>query len=380
MPSPIIAALDPEHRDDAPLVAGAALARLTGAPLIALSSYLHDPITNAVSAGRVDEDLRADALRELERRAGDSGADLMVRGGPSPARVLHDTAVDLDACLVVVGSTRRGPVGRVTPGSTAERLLHGAPCPVAVTPAKLAAGWTPRHVGVGFVDVEDAHGAVRAAAAIARAGHADLIACTAVEPITRSQSAVIEPYRADGLVDIGDRERAPRARAGARPSAVRRGGDQRGRGRLARRCAHRALGPGRSPRLRLASLRTCPPCAARQRDPRRDPRRELSRDPRPARHAQRARPGARRRRRRRRADDRRRDTLGGPRIDDARPGDWIAVDAIGGGPSRRGQILAVLGGAGHRHFRVRWDEEHESLHFPAQGTRLIPEEQLEHPA
>ena len=56
----------------------------------------------------------------------------------------------------MVGSTRRGPVGRVTPGSTAERLLHGAPCPVAVTPAKLAAGWTPRHVGVGFVDVEDA--------------------------------------------------------------------------------------------------------------------------------------------------------------------------------------------------------------------------------
>ena len=108
MPSPIIAALDPEHSDDAPLVAGAALARLTGAPLIALSSYLHDPITNAVSAGRVDEDLRADALLELERRAGDSGADLMVRGGPSAARVLHDAAVDLDACLVVVGSTRRG--------------------------------------------------------------------------------------------------------------------------------------------------------------------------------------------------------------------------------------------------------------------------------
>jgi len=71
---------------------------------------------------------------------------------------------------------------------------------------------------------------------------------------------------------------------------------------------------------------------------------------------------------------------GGPRIDDARPGDWIAVDAIGGGPCRRGQILAVLGAAGHRHFRVRWDEQHESLHFPAQGTRLIPEEQSEHPA
>ena len=62
----------------------------------------------------------------------------------------------------------------------------------------------------------------------------------------------------------------------------------------------------------------------------------------------------------------------GPWLDEAQPGDWIAVDAIGGGPCRRGEILAVLGPAGHRHFRVRWDEVHESLHFPAQGTRLIP--------
>ena len=297
----------------------------------------------------------------------------MVRGGPSPARVLHDAAVELNACLVVVGSTRRGRVGRVMPGSTAERLLHGAPCPVAVTPAELAAGWTPRHVGVGFVDVEDAHGAVRAAAAIARAAHGDLLASTAVEPITRSQSAVIEPYRADGLIDsaIGSARRALDQVLALLPSDA--GGDQRGRGRLARRRAHRALGQGRPPRLRLARLRARPPRAARQRHARRAPRRELPGGGGPARHAQRARPRAG-------ADGVGDEPMtagatppGGPRIDDARPGDWIAVDAIGGGPCRRGQILAVLGAAGHRHFRVRWDEEHESLHFPAQGTRLIPE-------
>ena len=36
------------------------------------------------------------------------------------------------------------------------------------------------------------------------------VASTAVEPITRSQSAVIEPYRADGLIDtaIGSARRA----------------------------------------------------------------------------------------------------------------------------------------------------------------------------
>lgn len=56
---------------------------------------------------------------------------------------------------------------------------------------------------------------------------------------------------------------------------------------------------------------------------------------------------------------------------DARAGDWIEVDAIGGGPGRRGQILELLGGPGHRHFKVRWDEQHVSLHFPAEGTRVL---------
>ena len=57
----------------------------------------------------------------------------------------------------------------------------------------------------------------------------------------------------------------------------------------------------------------------------------------------------------------------------ARNGDWIEVNAIGGGPNRRGQIVEVLGSSGHEHYRVRWDEQHESLHFPAEGTRVLRE-------
>jgi hypothetical protein len=58
-------------------------------------------------------------------------------------------------------------------------------------------------------------------------------------------------------------------------------------------------------------------------------------------------------------------------IEKAKTGDWIEVDVVGGGPSRRGQILEILGPRGHPHYRVRWDEQHESLHFPADGTRLL---------
>lgn len=54
----------------------------------------------------------------------------------------------------------------------------------------------------------------------------------------------------------------------------------------------------------------------------------------------------------------------------ARPGDWLQVHLIDGGQPRRGQILEVLGGAGHERYRVRWDEQHESIHFPAEGTSI----------
>ena len=56
----------------------------------------------------------------------------------------------------------------------------------------------------------------------------------------------------------------------------------------------------------------------------------------------------------------------------ARPGDWLEVRAIHGEPPRRGQIVAVLGAPGHEHYRVRWDEEHESIFYPADGVAVIP--------
>ena len=201
MPKPIIVALDPEHEDDAPLVAGRALATVTGAPLMVLGAYLHDTISNAVSAGRIDADLRAETLRPLESRVGDTAADIIVKGGPSPARTLHDAAVEYDAALVVVGSSRRGAVGRVAPGTTAERLLHGTPCPVLVTPRGLAESWEPKRIGVGFIALDDGYGALRVAAGLARETEGRLEARTAVQPLDRSRSASIAPYGAGGTAE-----------------------------------------------------------------------------------------------------------------------------------------------------------------------------------
>ena len=58
---------------------------------------------------------------------------------------------------------------------------------------------------------------------------------------------------------------------------------------------------------------------------------------------------------------------------DARVGDWLEARGIHGEPARRGQIVEILGGPGHEHYQVRWDESHESIVFPADGVRIIPE-------
>jgi hypothetical protein len=53
----------------------------------------------------------------------------------------------------------------------------------------------------------------------------------------------------------------------------------------------------------------------------------------------------------------------------ARVGDWLEVNGAGvGSPRRRRQILEVLG---HPHFRVRWDEEHVTLYYPAHGATAV---------
>ena len=56
----------------------------------------------------------------------------------------------------------------------------------------------------------------------------------------------------------------------------------------------------------------------------------------------------------------------------ARVGDWVQARGIHGELAREGEILEILGQAGHEHFRVRWDESHESILYPADGVTIVP--------
>ena len=55
----------------------------------------------------------------------------------------------------------------------------------------------------------------------------------------------------------------------------------------------------------------------------------------------------------------------------ARPGDWVVVHSHSlGEPERHGLILEVLGATGHERYRVRWDEEHESIFYPGSDATI----------
>jgi hypothetical protein len=55
-----------------------------------------------------------------------------------------------------------------------------------------------------------------------------------------------------------------------------------------------------------------------------------------------------------------------------RPGDVIEIHPRSTAhAARSGVITAVLGDPGHEHFRVRWDEEHETLFWPGSDATVI---------
>ena len=55
----------------------------------------------------------------------------------------------------------------------------------------------------------------------------------------------------------------------------------------------------------------------------------------------------------------------------AKTGDRIVVDSAHvGQPRRQGEVVEVVAGDGGEHYRVRWDDGHESIYFPSSDCRV----------
>ncbi len=99
----------------------------------------------------------------------------------SIGRGLHELAERQNADLLVVGSCRRGLIGRVFVGDDTRAELNGAPCAVAIAPAGQADQPTlQREIGVGYDGSPESEHALAVARELARERGAKLSAFEAV--------------------------------------------------------------------------------------------------------------------------------------------------------------------------------------------------------
>jgi len=239
MPRIIIGVDDRERSEDA-VAFGAMIARPFDADITLVHAYPADFLGHP-EARAYDDFLREDAKATLQQRADPlrdlAGVEMRAMPDHSPARALQKIAEEQHAGLLVVGSSHSGRLGRVLPGSTGERLLHGSPCPVAVVPAGYgtARQSPPQVIACGWDGSPEAETALGAAEEFARATSASLRVVRASEPVfysyppktrRRLRRAAHGPPDAGGAVATRA-GRAPRVRRGGRGGAPRGAGDGR---------------------------------------------------------------------------------------------------------------------------------------------------------
>ena len=184
----ILIGVDGSERSEDAVAFGRALALAADAPVTLAMAHRSEP--RRPGAEEHEEFLRNDAERTLVRLVAmlDDVRDVELRPlvvNTSPAHALHATAEEEHAGIIVVGSSHTGRLGRVLPGSTAERLLHGAPCPVAVVPLGYRTHATPAHpvIGCAYRPTTDGAAALGAAEELALALSASLRVMQVIEPL-----------------------------------------------------------------------------------------------------------------------------------------------------------------------------------------------------
>ncbi len=121
---------------------------------------------------------------EIERIAHENNAEAEAFPSSSPARGLHELAEEIEADLVVVGSSRHSKLGQLLAGNVGLALLQGSSAAVAIAPhgyAQQAPKGLPTIV-VAFDGSHEADLALQAAVDLAEATEATLKLVAVAEP------------------------------------------------------------------------------------------------------------------------------------------------------------------------------------------------------
>jgi nucleotide-binding universal stress UspA family protein len=169
---PIVVALALREDDRAVVELARALAALTGAWVALVHAFPFQALIALPEPPHWVKARHDEAVSRLEGLAAEWGdgtpASVRVQANPAPVRALHEAAEELGASFLVAGATHRGKVGRAVPGGVGERLLHAAPCPVALAPRgyeRPPAGL--RRIGVAVKRAETDAGGLALAAELA---------------------------------------------------------------------------------------------------------------------------------------------------------------------------------------------------------------------
>lgn len=186
-PHRIVIAVDTSERSLDALALGRLLADSTAAPVVLMSVFPYDPLADPADDmyTRARDEARS-ILVELGEEAGLVAPDAQVIAGNFAARELQRLSEQQATGVIVLGSTHRGPVGRLLPGGVGERLLTGAACPIAIAPRGYADDSPARltRIGVAFDGSDESHHALSTAYQLGRSSGAKLHVISVLERLT----------------------------------------------------------------------------------------------------------------------------------------------------------------------------------------------------
>jgi nucleotide-binding universal stress UspA family protein len=207
----IIAGFDGDEGGQDAVVLGSLIAERTGAELVVAGIMPNDAARRLLDAAVGDRDMETDVTDRVNRAAAEVSATGRVMASGSPAHGLHDLALEIEADLVVVGSSpSKAKPGHTRAGRTALQLLSGSPAAVAIAPA----GYRYNHpalrvVGVAIDGSVQAREALGVAIDLAKGGTLRLMTVTAA-------TNPVGPYWGYGSWGYGLKELAEIASSNAR--------------------------------------------------------------------------------------------------------------------------------------------------------------------
>jgi nucleotide-binding universal stress UspA family protein len=209
-----VAGHDGTDRGDDALALADRFAGLYGAQLLVLH-VVPMPAIRDQFTGPVLEQLEQDAgavLARASQRMASRGPEPRTVFASSPAAGLQQVCAGEGAALVTIGPSHRGPIGRILAGTTGDRLLSGAPCPVALAPRGYAAAEERlQKVTVGYDGSPEAQVALDVAADVARRAGVELHIVAVAErahvpmadAMNRSMHEEAERLAAEGVDRLG---------------------------------------------------------------------------------------------------------------------------------------------------------------------------------